>query len=270
MEVSRGPKSMGMSRSGFPDGYRNSEGKNPEHYALYEPWEHMSPSRLKSEGHTEATHLKRPVINGGYPTGGHLKPSAAGHAAPLELLEYPVNTKPAGHVAFDYNKRPTPAYTVEAPIHRGDRKDLARRPFNDPGTVRANVSIETGQIVGVAYHPEGNTNGFVRAPMAPLDQATARRMRQHQDMESRPAIRQRGVADRVKVWDPSHPAADWRTMTIPGREQDSEVMGNAIKNYAGGRRPRRWRKGRMEQPRHSVPSAPEQGSAHVQDQPRHS
>lgn len=266
MEVARGPKAMGISRSGFPDGYRNSEGKKPDEYTLYEPWEHMSPGRLKSESLAKAGHPQGRLINGGYPTGGRVKPSAAGNAETPKLLEYPVNTKPAGHVPFNYNQRPTPAYTVEAPIHRGDRKDLVRRPYNDPGNVRANVSMETGHMVGVTFHPEGNKNGFVRAPMAPLDQATARHMRQHQDMESRPEIRKREMADRGKVWDPNHPAADWRAMTIPGREQDSVVMSNAIKNYAGGRRPMRWRKGKMEQPRHKS-STPAQGSAQIQTHP---
>lgn len=256
MEIGRAPKQKG--KSGYPGQYRNDEGKDPQKYALYEPWEHMSPEKLKNSGQDKRGNTTGTQINGGYPTGGFLKPVQKDTKDPKaskppkpqapRLDEYPVNTKPAGHVPFNYHAKSAPAKRVEAPINRGDRKDLAARPFNDPGVVRANVSQDTGHFVGVTYHPRGNTAGFVRAPIGPLDRDTARNMRQHQDMESRPVIRKWDVADRGEVWNPNHKAADWRVMTMPGREQDSAVMNSAIKNYAGGRRPRRWRDGKWEEP----------------------
>ncbi|KAJ4421329.1 hypothetical protein N0V82_003840 [Gnomoniopsis sp. IMI 355080] len=240
MEVARAPNQKG--KSGYPDKYRNDEGHDPERYALYESWEHMSPNKLKNGDYSNVGYRNGTQINGGYPTGGFLK---QGQAAPL-LDEYPVSTKPAGHVPFNYNAKPAPAKRVEAPITKGDRKDLAVRPFNDPGIVRANVSQDNGHIVGVTYHPEGNSNGFVRAPLGPLDRETAQHMRQHQDMNSRPEIRKRDAANRGVPWDASHPDANRRIMTMPGREQGSEVMTDAINGYAGGRRPNRWRGGKWD------------------------
>ncbi|KAJ4385480.1 hypothetical protein N0V93_009908 [Gnomoniopsis smithogilvyi] len=245
MEVARAPKQRG--KSGYPDRYRNDEGNDPLKYELYEPWEHMTPEQLKSGGHCKANYHKSTQVNGGYPTGGFLKPTHIKQdQQPPPLHEYPVSTKPAGHVPFDYNAKPTPAKRAEAPITKGDRKALAVRPFNDPGIVRANVSRENGQMVGVTYHPEGNSQGFVRAPMGPLDRETAQHMRQHQDMDSRPEIRKWNAANRGILWDESHPNANRRIMTMPGREQGSEVMTDAIDGYAGGRRPNRWRGGQWD------------------------
>lgn len=244
MEVARAPKQMGSS--GYPCEYRNDEGQDPDKYALYEPWEHMSPEELKRGGHCKAAPPQGPLINGGYPQGGYLKPPGKKGQKPSYIDEYPLSTKPAGHVNFNYDGKMAPAQRVEAPIHKGDRKDLARRPYNDPGVVRANVNRDNGHMVGVTHHPEGTLQGFVRAPLGPLDRATAQHMRQHQDMNSRPEIRKFDAANNGVAWNASHPSANQRIMTMPGREQGSEVMTDAITSYAGGRRPNRWRRGKWD------------------------
>lgn len=234
------------TRSKYPREYRNDEGSN-QRYALYESWEHKSPSQLKSEGHSKPDQSQRIPVNGGYPTGGFLKPAKNQvHQEPASMLEYPVSTKPAGHTPFDYHKRPARANQVERPITNGERKNLATKPLNDPGTFRANTNIHTGHVVGATYHPEGNKEGFVRATMSPLDRQAGRNMRQHQDMASRPEIRRRDAAQRGEAWDNNHPGAKYRTMTMPGREQSSEVMTEAINGYTGGRRPNKWSQGKLE------------------------
>lgn len=244
MEIKRAPKET--SKSGLPHEYRNDEGKDPERYGLYEPWEYMNPDRLKNEGHGKGGISSGVRVNGGYPTGGYLKPSQDGkEQQKSDLVEYPVSTKPSGHIPFDYHATATRAKRVEKPITKGDRKDLAKHPHNDAGIVRANVSRETGHMVGVTYHPEGSSTGFVRATMGPLDRQTGQHMRQHQDMDSRPQIRRWDATQRGEAWDESHPNANRRVMTIPGREQGSEVMTEAIGGYTGGRRPNQWRNGKV-------------------------
>lgn len=247
MEASRAPK--GKGKWGYPDEYRNDEGKGLQRYALYEPWEYMSPERLKNEGHSKVDYSQAIPINGGYPTGGFRKPTTQDQPSSPDLAEYAVSTKAAGHIPFDYQGKPTPAVRVERPLNKGDRKPYAVRPFNDPGTVRANTSLADGHLVGVTYHPEGNSNGFVRAPMGPLNRQAGQHMRQHQDMDSRPVIRRWDAAQRGETWDESHPHANRRVMTVPGREQGSEVMTEAMSGYTGGRRPNRWCKGKVEKKR---------------------
>lgn len=189
--------------SKYPKDYRNEEGKdNKNIHKNFADWEWRGQS------------------------GGDPKP---------KLFEYPLTTDGAGNVAFDYNMRATPAKTVNAPMNRGDRKDRVARPFNDPGPVRA-IAGDNGYFAGTIYHPEGNTSGFVRAPLEPLDRETGQTMRQHRDMSTRPEIRRYEAAQREAKWDPNHPNANRRVMTVPGREQGSDVMTEAISNYKGGRK----------------------------------
>lgn len=240
MELARAPPTTAVTKSSFPHKYRNQEGKIQK-YPLYEPWEHKSPSQLQGEGgHPNTGYSQRTTVNGGYPTGGYLKPTdnrSSTNSANFQLSEFPVSMQPAGRHPFDYDAKPARAKQVERPIHENERKNYAEKPMNDPGRFRANVNPDTGHMVGATYHPQGNRTGFVRATMSPLDRQAGQNLRQHQDMNSRSAIRQRGAAARGEAWDDSHPnARHQRIMTVPGREQGSEELTGAISRFTGGRK----------------------------------
>ncbi|WDK14786.1 hypothetical protein CGRA01v4_06067 [Colletotrichum graminicola] len=118
--------------SRYPREYRNQEGSEGDMYHNFQDWE---------------TH--------------------GGRAGTTKYTEFPVPL--AGVQAFDYNKKAATAKQVAQPIHKNDRKRAVQRPLNDPGPFRAITAQHPKQVIGVLYHPEGNSLGYQRATLQPLD-----------------------------------------------------------------------------------------------------
>lgn len=98
-----------------------------------------------------------------------------------EVYEYPIKTQ-ENHHQFGYNRRVTRARQVVARenVPLNQRAYVARLPPpNVPNTTRAVVRIAEGTgidgarrqnvVVGVMDHPPGNTTGFERAPIEPMN-----------------------------------------------------------------------------------------------------
>lgn len=82
-----------------------------------------------------------------------------------------VPEKPAFTSEFDFAEDPAALKTVNAVLHPNDRRQYRQRwetPPNDPGPIRAVVN-KGQQLVGVMYHPKGDTRGYKRAHLEPLD-----------------------------------------------------------------------------------------------------
>ncbi|KAL2166564.1 hypothetical protein VTG60DRAFT_2511 [Thermothelomyces hinnuleus] len=91
----------------------------------------------------------------------------------MKMYEYPVKTlvQPAPFTSeFDFTSKAASLRECRQP-DPGDFKNIKRRwkkPPNDPGPLRAVVNMDH-QVIGAIYHPEGDTRGYERAPMQPLD-----------------------------------------------------------------------------------------------------
>ena len=145
-----------------------------------------------------------------------------------QFYEVPTGANPR----FDQNRRPTGfdrIQAIENNLHRNDRRTVARDPPNDPGIYRAIANGPPGgdyNHSGLIYHPEGNLNGFVRAPMEPLN----RRGRQHLN---------RYVDD--------FDGDKNRSVTWPNREEDACAYASREQRYtvegrANNRQPRNGRR----------------------------
>ncbi|KAF5020724.1 hypothetical protein F66182_7226 [Fusarium sp. NRRL 66182] len=84
-------------------------------------------------------------------------------------------------------------------INRNERARVVQKELNDPGFLRGVVALnsDTGEscgVAGVMYHPEGNTCGFERAPLQPLDREGRQYLRRFADDSADP--------HRVTTWPP--------------------------------------------------------------------
>ncbi|KAK4034497.1 hypothetical protein C8A01DRAFT_18701 [Parachaetomium inaequale] len=91
----------------------------------------------------------------------------------INMYEYPVKTlvQPAPFASeFKFARPPATLRECEAPDpnDKAGIEDRWRRPRNDPGPIRAVVNGDC-RVIGAIYHPEGDTRGYERARLQPLD-----------------------------------------------------------------------------------------------------
>ncbi|OBS26296.1 hypothetical protein FPOA_00236 [Fusarium poae] len=143
-----------IKRNRYPHEYMNEEGPNDDDkHAIFAPFEKRN----------------RPV-------------------AEVGLYEVPLNSR------MNLDKKSMPVL----PPHFNDRARVERKEPNTPGAFRgvATVDKHTGRnygISGVMYHPEGDINGFERAPMEPLSREGRQFLRRFADDEG---------DHRVTTWPP--------------------------------------------------------------------
>ncbi|GKU06625.1 hypothetical protein FLAG1_10825 [Fusarium langsethiae] len=116
----------------------------------------------------------------------------------VRLYEVPINSR------MNMDKKTTPF--MKEPPHRNDRARVMRKEPNDPGAFRGVAAVErpSGRnygVAGVIYHPEGNTKGFERAPMEPLNREGRQYLRRFADDDG-----------------------DHRVTTWPPRDEDAEDL----------------------------------------------
>ncbi|KAL2147922.1 hypothetical protein VTI28DRAFT_3400 [Corynascus sepedonium] len=91
-----------------------------------------------------------------------------------EIQGRPGPVNPGDKQVFEY---PVKAL-VQPPPFTSERR--WEKPPNDPGPIRAVVNKDR-KVVGAIYHPEGNTSGYERAGLQPLDAKGRAEVARHTD-----------------------------------------------------------------------------------------
>ncbi|CAH0052200.1 unnamed protein product [Clonostachys solani] len=124
---------------------------------------------------------------------------------------------------FDISKKSVSSRKLEAArtAHRNDRARITGNPPNSPGPYRVvGLREEEGggpSGLGVMYHPEGDTSGFLRAPLEPMSREGHRVELRYED--------DRRSSSRKTTW--------------PARDYDAEDLARYETQYKQERRPRR-------------------------------
>ncbi|KAK3937370.1 hypothetical protein QBC46DRAFT_416362 [Diplogelasinospora grovesii] len=181
----RGSDSM-LAHRNITDQYHTTRGPIPMNLAQQQIRQALGLDSRQKSGYPHRYHNEEKIIED-FVTG----PGRA-HGRPGDLHLFPIATSGELH-HFRYDERIVPWASMMREPHPNERANVMgssnAKPRNSPGATRAITRVANGQniVVSVVDHPEGDTEGFVGAPIEPINRQGRQEAERYLDKELRRA-----------------------------------------------------------------------------------